>query len=195
MVATVVTRRTNLNVHSAPSGWTEIDQTSISTLTVKSTWRKVAGASEPSNYTFSSTGSVPRWAIAIARYSGVDTTTPVNVTASSSGVTDAPIAPSVTTTVADTLIIRSAGSYDTYLGNPGDHTSRWLLNPLYARNGGATVSQASAGASGTADFHLSASRAWVATTIAIAPAAAPSGEGGHWYRRQAPQIATAGVIG
>jgi cellulose synthase/poly-beta-1,6-N-acetylglucosamine synthase-like glycosyltransferase len=70
---------------TAPSGWTATASTAA-TGYVLYTYRHVAGASEPSTYTwtFSASASIAAWA---GSYSGVDTTTPVDLAPSSASTT------------------------------------------------------------------------------------------------------------
>ncbi len=89
-----------------PAGWTEIRKDGVTNgEIVQAVARKVAGASEPANYVFTWTTTSDVTG-AMHAYSGEDTTTPIDVhggqkNASSVSVT----APSVTTTVADTMLV------------------------------------------------------------------------------------------
>ncbi len=91
-----------------PAGWTLVrrQNNALSIDNSLAVYWKVAGASEPASYTWSfntSTGS----AGGIQSFSGVEITNPVNVEAGSSttAATNSFPAPSVTTTVANTMVV------------------------------------------------------------------------------------------
>jgi hypothetical protein len=89
---------------TAPAGWTQNSSAAASGYLLYS-YRHVAGASEPSTYTwtFSATASIAGW---IGSYSGVDTTTPTDVNNSSSSSTATTFTtPTVTTTIPDDMIV------------------------------------------------------------------------------------------
>ncbi len=118
---------------------------------------------------------------AILRYSGADATGPIDVSAlSPTGSGASPTAPSVTTTIADAMIVRLyAADGDNLSGTPypAGHTGRFNfasgVGVGTASAGGADVIQAAAGATGTAAFSLTASENWLAATVAIRPASCP----------------------
>ena len=88
-------------------GWTVIQNQSSDVTTT--TFFKVAGASEPSNYTFS--WGVPSNSYAfIMRITGHDTTTPINISGQAVGTSASPTCPSSTTTKDDCLILRVFGA-------------------------------------------------------------------------------------
>lgn len=113
MIASVAVRPHTVTV-TPPSGWTQvrrIDNT-VSTTNSLIVYRKVAGAGEPANYTWTlsaHTGAVGN----IASFSGVDTASPVNVengqvwTGAVNMTAFNVVAPSVTTTVAGTMLVTS----------------------------------------------------------------------------------------
>ena len=89
----------------APAGWTQVRLDSASTFRY-GVYRRVA-SSEGANYTWtltaSGTGSI---AGGIQAYSGVDNTTPVDIDGGQTNASSTSIvAPSVTTTVADTRLV------------------------------------------------------------------------------------------
>jgi len=141
----------------------------------------IAGASEPSSYTWS-VDSDSRLVAVMMRITGADGTSPIHkVGTANSGGSGTATCPSVTTTVDGCLILRMITkrwiSYGVTL--PGGLTeaySEGSSSNSYAPHVYAAYEiQSSAGATGTQDFTLSASTLWVANTIAIAPA---SGGGG-----------------
>jgi len=98
---------------SPPTGWTTIREGNSGSQVRLEVYYKVAGASEPSSYTFRwSRYNLRQAAGAILRYSGVDTTNPINASGIGSGTTISPTAPSVTTTVTDTMVVRIYGADD-----------------------------------------------------------------------------------
>ena len=183
---------------SAPSGWTLINRGSDSgdnaTLGV---WWKPAGASEPANYTFTWTGANNEEAYGwIMRFTSHLSGAPINASAIYSGSSSSPECPSVTTTVANTMIVRVGGfdDDDITVDSPGltGHTAitmdRDRIGSVGICSGGAGyIQQAAIGASGTSTFSLTASEQYVTVTFAIAPApAADIGavSGGAGYVRQ-----------
>ena len=108
MVASIAVRPNTATI-TAPAGWTLLRRVNNASATASSlaVYYRVAGASEPANYTWTfstSTGS----AGGIQTFSNVDTTTPINVDAgqnTASGLNHA--TPSVTTTVANAMLVTS----------------------------------------------------------------------------------------
>lgn len=92
---------------ATPSGWTA-SVTNTTGAIRSACFYKIAGASEPSSYTWTFTGTVSLSTGEISRIVGPDTTTPIGATASAT-VTPAaldpdPNVPSVTTTGSDRLV-------------------------------------------------------------------------------------------
>lgn len=108
--------RGDKSISSAPSGWTLLAAASGNTGSTNNdaklaTYYKVAGSSEPASYTWTqaSSGDI---AITIGAFTGVDTTTPIDVsgvttTASQSSTSCA--APTVTTTGVNRLLVTGHG--------------------------------------------------------------------------------------
>ena len=131
---------------------------------------KVAGASEPANHTFTWSDSKES-AGAMARYSNVDTTTPIDAWANGTGNDSNPLAPDVTTTSTDTMLIRLFGSTDDEtVTSPTGTTGRYDISGNGATSAGADATQAAAGATGTATFTIGSNEKWVAATIALTQA-------------------------
>lgn len=89
------------------TGWTKIGATlnqGVSAANSAVFYR--LASSEPTSYTFNHTVAAPKFGVEIHLVRGVDTTTPINVNAgdSSSGDVD-PVLPTVTTTVANCLVM------------------------------------------------------------------------------------------
>jgi hypothetical protein len=154
---------------SAPDGsWTQIGSTiSQGTMSIAGFW-KVATGSEPSSYTFTSSGSSQPGSVA-SSYEGADTTTPSNGTPTSgTGNSAAPSAASITTTEDGAILDWFCGvAANPTITVPSGMTNR---GPANRATSGDKV-QAAAGASGAQTGSLSASGNWAALMWAIKPAA------------------------
>jgi len=110
MVASIAVHPETI-VPAAPAGWTLLRDTSQTTGNGSrmATYYKVAGSSEPGSYTWTFSGGTLDGATGgIASFSGVDTTTPIdveggNTTSNSYSLT----ASAITTTVANTMLVGS----------------------------------------------------------------------------------------
>jgi hypothetical protein len=197
LIAAVATDgSTSATIAQVGGGWTLLNRGSDSgsnmTLGV---WWKLAGAAEPLSYIFSWTGNEQAYGW-IMRFTGHDPTTPVNTWQFQQGAsTDiTPPCPSVTTTVANTMIVRIGGfdRHDITIDSPGlaGHSGITMdesnNNNNSCSGGAGYVQQAAIGASGTVDFTLTVARRYRTVTIAIAPlVAAGTVSGGAGYVRQA----------
>lgn len=195
LIAAVATDGNNLASLSPPSGWTVLEKDSYGTEVTLGTWYKIAGASEPANYTFTWSNSEQVFGY-ILRFTGHDPNDPINASAKNKGGnTYTPLCPSVTTTVDDTIIFR-IGGFDYYYvyvyppsvaGFPSDHTGlimdRSRINSMACSGGAAYKTQASPGPSGTANFNLERSEQYVTVTFAVAAIPGTSGmvSGGAGY--------------
>lgn len=112
MLAFQTTSGTLWPTTTPPTGWTQIENPQ--TLTVESRcWYKVAGASEPSTYTWVYSSTSSSITLEIHRINGVSSSAPINVSATAilaatDAVTDPP-SPTVTTTVANCLVFAYIG--------------------------------------------------------------------------------------
>ena len=70
---------------------------------------RVVGATDGSSYSFGLRTGPLKWRGAILRYTGADPSAPINVSGFTTGDNNSPTAPAVTTTVADTMVVRIAG--------------------------------------------------------------------------------------
>lgn len=170
---------------TGPAGWTKLVEniSSFSSNEGLSVWYILAGGSEPSSYSWT-LNAARRYIVNIFRISGADATTPINVSGGAInpagdlvGVSN-PAAPSVTTTVADCLLLCAAVSDTgdiTYTAPSGmslawqQNQSNSGLNRVSAAVASETIS--SSGATGTRTFTPSTTSYWAAASIAIAPAA------------------------
>lgn len=114
LLAFVGTDATTDAVPFAPAGWTLVASRGNGGTTTQSTkvFRKIAGASEPTSYTFNFRNtldtadvSADRATVELHRVTGFDPTTPIDVQNSAGGVlTTDPPCPTVTTTVDNCLV-------------------------------------------------------------------------------------------
>jgi type II secretory pathway pseudopilin PulG len=195
LIAAVSTDGSTSGSLASPAGWTLLDRGSDSATQVTlGVWYKIAGASEPANYTFTWTGNEQAYGW-IMRFTGHNSSTPINTSAFQAGTSTSstPPCPSVTTTVANTMIVR-IGAFDRALitvDSPGlsGHTTitmdRSNTNSNACSGGAGYKQQAAIGASGTVNFALTGAENYRTVTIAIAPAVSSGTvSGGAGYVRQ-----------
>jgi hypothetical protein len=159
------------------AGWTQIrsDQSHNAWIT-QTLWYRWAGASEPASYSFTKGNPKADMIAAALRITGANATTPIDTSAGSSQggtVSTTIVAPSVTTTVPNTLLLTFASTTDgnTYTPAPGmteriDTTiGTWISEQV------ATQTIAAAGPTGTRTITLSAmgNVYAAASTLAIRP--------------------------
>jgi len=161
-------------ITTIPSGWTEIEnwyQAGPGQDVRLATYWKI-GSSELATYTWSSEWSV-LWVGAIHRISGFDLNNPIHKSNISRGESANPIAPSVTTTIDECLILRMFGADDnnTVTDWPSGTTPIFQedLGSDSIMSAAAYHSQTLAGNTGTAQFTMGGADRWVAITIAINP--------------------------
>ncbi len=179
LVATIAHQGGSIRTLTAPAGWTAVpnaDATDGSNVRTRA-FSRVAGAAEPASYTFTLTGgSGMALSGGILAITGADTTNPINAAAAQATATNVTnlVAPSVTTTVAKTLLVYAGGvnSPLTYTA-PSGMSERWDVTTSGAYNAAtmtATGGFAGPGATGTRTGILSQSARGAALLIAIAPA-------------------------
>ena len=169
-----------------PTGWNRVDIgtntwnngiKNLSTAVTFGVWWKLAGPNEPSprQFTWDVSKRAYGW---LMRFSGHDSTNPINAFyPARGGATSTPPSPSVTSTVANALILRLGGfdDPDVTVGNAGSNIGTTITmnrsgTGLSQCSGGAGYSaQETAGASGASNFALTSSEEYVTVTIAIAP--------------------------
>ncbi len=174
LLASIDTRGSS--VVTAPAGWTLVRMDLNASSLRKSTYVRVATGSEPATYTWTFSGS--RLAAAVIHaYSGVDTTTPVDVVggqvnASGTAVT----APSITTTVANTMLVgffakQSSGTWTP----PAGMTERGEINGTGGTQTtsatGVDALQAAIGPTGTRVATASSAALNIGHLVALRPAA------------------------
>jgi hypothetical protein len=194
LIAAVVTEEDTSGSLAPPGGedWTEIDIGQKDGRVTLGVWWKLADASESSTHQFTWSGGKQAYGW-IMRFTGHLPTSTINVTAATGGKSQTPESPSVTTTVANAMILRIGGfkDGDITVDAPGlsGHTA---ITMDYSKSGGKCSGgagykiQSVIGSSGTSNFSLTKSKEYRAVTIAIAPAPAAGGvvSGGAGYVKQ-----------
>jgi len=178
MIAVCVMEYRGDDVNFTPSaGWNEIVQ--ITDSVSCGIFYKIAGVSEPNNYTFVADEADKSYSF-IIRITGYDTLNPINISSSDTGTSAAPLCPSVTTTLDNCLVLRIFGADNNDITEDGGEPSGTTVITVKANTsfgcsgGGAYESQIAAGITGAAAFALTASQEWIAVTIAIPPPNAPT---------------------
>lgn len=173
LIAFATTRRNGSASHTV-SGWTQVSLQNQANLIVASVWYKIAGPSEPSTYAFDHSASGSSWIVTIVRFSGHDPSTPINVFGLETNNNTSPQSPSITTTVANCLLLRLL--LKDQVGSEIGTATGQLWN--YALGSGSDVQeqagalglQVSAGSSGSFTWSLANARNNITYTVAIAPA-------------------------
>ena len=186
LIAAVVTDLKTSSSLAAPGGqgWTVINLGEGGNAVTLGVWWKIAGASESGTHQFS-WGSNEQCYGWMMRFTGHDPVNPINAATSlGSGNNSSPPSPSVTTTVANTMILR-LGAFDdddVIVDSPGlaGHTAITVdgsgSGSGTCSGGAGYAQQAASGASSTSTFSLTAGEQSRAVTVAIAPD--PNGGGG-----------------
>lgn len=169
---------------TAPGDWTAcFAQEQTGTQTVRAWYRVVPTASaEPATYAFGGTGSVAR-RTTIVCYSGVDNTTPMDVTplATNNSVASTVVHAASITTVTDGAMVVWGGAYDSStftVTKPTACTNRDQATTLY-RLTMADLAMPTAGATGDQDGSAGTARVNVGMLIALRPYVAPTGQTAH----------------
>jgi hypothetical protein len=155
---------------TAPSGWTAIKNTTQGTVLRQAVYYKVATASEAASYSWSLTTSRSA-AGGIIAYSGVNQTVPIDASATGTAASGNAVAPSITTSAANDLVIAAAAFATTTTATPASGTTERfdttsVLGTTTAE--AADFSQAGAGASEAKTITpASSGSGWVATTVAL----------------------------
>ena len=174
LVACLALNGGSVTALGVPFGWSPIASvTAISNPHVFG-YYKVAGTLEPPSYTWTLTSAVANGA-GIARYLGVDTTSPLDTTvatATGAAATSGTV-PGVTTATANAMLAGcmaiNSSSASIVMNPPAGMTPAWNLDGK--RHQYADGPQASAGASGSKTWTFSASREWAGWLTALRPQA------------------------
>ncbi|MCA1628325.1 MAG: fibronectin type III domain-containing protein, partial [Acidobacteria bacterium] len=158
-----------------PGGWTLIRNENWAGTDAVITYYKLAGASEPANYTWTFSTSEQLQG-GIAAYYNVDQSAPVNVSAGRQAIyleTNIP-APSVTPTVSNTLLLCFFGSYSPgSFTPPSGMTERWDLSNAATNNSFSAADQIHVGTNATGTrtaTHDGTPNYWITQTVALKPA-------------------------
>jgi hypothetical protein len=159
---------------TAPVGWTLV-RSDQSGFTIKQAvyWHLV-GSSEPADYTW--TWSPAQGASGgIAAYGGVNTTTPIDASSGQTGSGTAITAPTVTTTVAGTMLVGFFGTSAPATATPPSGMSERFdvfssAGTYRAASEGADQTLSAAGASGSRTATASLSAANIGQLVALKPA-------------------------
>lgn len=178
MAACIVVRgHQSYAMAGVPTGWTEIvkDNGTLDNTEVFA-YYKVAGASEPANYTWTTTFDIYDIAGGIVSYSGGNTAAPINASAVTTTAASATVnAPSITTTVNGCQLVFFAGIRGANSATPpAGYAEQWDVN-----SGGdykaccemAHVNQATAGVTGAITATAATAADNIGIHIAVAPAA------------------------
>jgi myo-inositol-hexaphosphate 3-phosphohydrolase len=173
LVSCIATNGANVTASGAPTGWTRVAAvTTVSNPRVYGYYR-VATAAEPASYTWALSKSVASSG-GIARYAGVDTSTPVGPgvqTASGAAATSGAV-PGVTTVDPGSMVVgcmaTNTSATTVTMTSPAGLTEAWDLGGK--RQDYADGVQATAGPSGTKTWTFSASRAWAGWLLSLRPA-------------------------
>jgi hypothetical protein len=161
----------------APSGttWTERFDLSGSGSDV-SLYSRLAGASEPSTYTFAGSSTTDYIAGVIA-FSGVDTTTPINASGSDQDFDTTITLAEITTTVDNTMLVAfmTAENGVSISSVPSGYTSVFAIDNGDDVLTADYLAQATAGGSGSFSWTVGSGSALKVCAVALAPAAAAGG--------------------
>lgn len=167
-----------------PAEWTLVERVDNDNDVTMATYYLLTGGAEPASYTFNLEDS-EEWAIGITRISEFNTASPINASKSSKGgkagkggkgakSSKGVVAPSVTTTVANTLVLAFYTNKDEEPMTPEGTTTERYDHPndddTKPANMMATFVQASAGATGDKKaMPDDEDDEWIGMQIAIAP--------------------------
>lgn len=163
------------------TGWTFLDSDTYnysgSILDVHILY-KIAGSGESGPYTFTASVGTSQL-ITILRYSGVDTSNPINAYATNTGGSGPVTTAAVTTTVDNCKIVKAAIAQS--LGDPitlgtlSGYTSLRYNNTTYHDERVYDKDQVSAGTTDTNTMTIDVDEGWATITIAITPSGDPAG--------------------
>jgi hypothetical protein len=157
-----------------PSGWTLVRSDQSGYTIKQDVYVHVAGASEPASYTWSY-GTAAGASGGIVAYSGVDTASPINASSGTTGSGTTVTAPSVTTTVASTMLVGFFGTaVPATFTAPAGMSERFdafaTAGTYRAATEGADQLLGAAGATGTRSATASLGSTTVAQLVALKPA-------------------------
>jgi uncharacterized repeat protein (TIGR01451 family) len=171
LLATVTTKKTGTPAVTAPAGWTQFNQGANADKVALAIFYKIAGVAESGPYVFTVDANTDESAGAVLRYSGVDTTNPLDVSGAGNDKSKLPTSPSVTTTYANTMVVRVYGQADNDkpATPPAGTAERVDLEAGKVSLGVADAIQAAIGATGTGQFDTDNNKDWRAATVVLVP--------------------------
>lgn len=192
----------NANPLPAPSGWTLVRVDRDAAHMIAGVFRRLAGASEPSSYTFSNaSGDTSQQAVgAVMAYRGVDPANPVDAHSGATGTSndsDLVVSPSVTTTRPGARLVTLVGTFGTIQGPatpPSGMTERYEATEDNESGDVEVLGQASdqvlgsAGATGTRTTTVLAYDTWVAQAVALRPYTGESYANLTWTPSTSPAV-------
>jgi len=157
---------------SAPAGWTLIQDTTSGSMRQLS-YYKVAGSSEPTSYSFTSSAS-RNASGGITTYSGVNSNVPIDASAEGLGASGNAVAPAVTTTSANDLVVLGASTATSTSWTAGSGvTERYDKASSSTTIESGDFAQATVGTTATkTEVPAKTTGAWSAETIALRDASA-----------------------
>jgi cysteine-rich repeat protein len=176
MLAAIAMRGGSNITITAPAGWNLVLRTDNGTTIGVATYWKLAGTAgaDPGPYAFGFSAGI-RAVGGIDSYSGVHLTTPINTSNGGTGTSASVVAPSVTTAVANTLLVAvfSSAHGNSNFTQPAGMSERWDFGDNAGPNGVTAATddeaQAAAGASGSRTSTYGSSKAFAAQLVALAP--------------------------
>ncbi len=117
---------------TAPTGWSLVRRSGSGL--ASAIYVKVAGPAEPASYSWA-LPNTSRYAAGVASWANVDNVTPVNAHGGAGGSGSSIVAPSLTTTAANTMLVAFWSIRDNAgVTIPGSMTKRWELNSAQGGN-------------------------------------------------------------
>jgi hypothetical protein len=177
MLANVSVNGGSAAIIAAPTGWTQILRTDNDTnVSLVSYWR-IAGASEPSSYTWSIDHQTTAEG-GITPYSGIDATDPIDTSAGNIGFGTLATTTSVTTSSANDEVVTlfatdigKSSNAGAYFSTPPSMTEKYDITntPFGPSTSQDEVMQTGAGSAGSVSSTISGGKArnWAAQTIAL----------------------------
>ena len=169
----------------APSGWTLVGRATSGGAVTEAVYWKIAGSAEPVYYGFSLSGSPGvQMAGGMAAYGGVDRTAPVNAFGTATGAGATASTPSVTTTVANTVLVHSVSKRRDDLPAPAGTTQLWRQasgNGSSSEDStGSYESFAGPGSTPVRTTSTGFTSEWVTHTMALRPVPGTPSVTGNW---------------
>ena len=185
LVAQVSNRNGAYGGVSAPSGWTLLGRATSGTAVTEAVYWKLADAAEPLYYAFYLQGSSGvQMAGGIAAYGGADRNAPVHAFGMATGAGATASTPSVTTTVANVVLLHTITKRQEDLPAPAGTTARWqLISGKGTATAGATAADESFAGPGSTPVRTSStgfSTEWITHTIAVRPVPGTPTAGLSW---------------